>query len=130
MAKRASDEARGSFFFCFLIAPAVHATTYYISAIGADTNNGTTKTTSWLHAPGMTNCSNTCASTTPQPGDSFIFRGGDTWHFGNSGASPYVGAKNGCELWGLVPVQRIANLHRRRSNLVHRRIVGKADHER
>jgi hypothetical protein len=22
----------------------------------------------------------------------FVFRGGDTWHFGNSGASPYVGA--------------------------------------
>jgi len=24
-------------------------------------------------------------------GDQFIFRGGDTWHFGNSGATPYVG---------------------------------------
>jgi len=67
------------------------ATTYYIAANGSDANNGTTKTTPWLHAPGMPNCAGTCASHTPAPGDSFIFRGGDTWHFGNSGLSPYTG---------------------------------------
>jgi hypothetical protein len=66
------------------------ANTLYIAANGSDANNGT-KTAPWLHAPGMPNCSGSCASYTPQPGDSFIFRGGDTWHFGNSGASPYTG---------------------------------------
>ena len=30
-------------------------------------------------------------SYTPVAGDSFILRGGDTWHFGNSGLSPYTG---------------------------------------
>jgi hypothetical protein len=74
-----------------MLATTASATTYYIAASGADSNNGTSKTTPWLHAPGMTNCSATCASTTPQPGDSLIFRGGDTWHYGNSSLTPYVG---------------------------------------
>lgn len=60
------------------------AATHYVSAAGADTNNGTTKTTSWLHAPGMTGCSNNCASYTPAAGDQIILRGGDTWHFGTA----------------------------------------------
>jgi hypothetical protein len=68
------------------------ATTYYVAANGSDTNNGTSKTTPWLHAPGMATCSGTCASYTPVAGDRFIFRGGDTWHFGNSNASPYTGS--------------------------------------
>jgi hypothetical protein len=68
------------------------ATTYYIAANGSDSNNGTSNTTPWQHAPGMPNCTGTCASTTPEPGDKFIFRGGDTWHFGNSSLSPYSGA--------------------------------------
>lgn len=84
----------GLLFLLSLSVP-IHATTYYISAIGSDSNNGTTKITSWLHAPGMTSCTGVCNSTTPTGGDNFIFRGGDTWHFGNTGASPYVGAKEG-----------------------------------
>jgi hypothetical protein len=73
------------------------ANTYYIAASGADANNGTSVSTPWLHAPGMPNCTATCASTTPQPGDSFIFRGGDAWHINNSVGSPYVGTKSsGC----------------------------------
>ena len=64
---------------------------YYISAAGADTNNGTSESTPWLHLPGMPNCSGTCAATKPAGGTGFILRGGDTWHFGNSAASPYVG---------------------------------------
>jgi hypothetical protein len=68
------------------------ATTYYIAANGSDTNNGTTKTTPWQHAPGMKSCTNACAAGSPKPGDQFIFRGGDTWHVGNSSASPYVGS--------------------------------------
>jgi len=64
---------------------------YFISAAGSDTNNGTSEATSWLHAPGMPNCTGTCKAITPAAGKGFIFRGGDTWHFGNSSASPYTG---------------------------------------
>ncbi|HKR30009.1 MAG TPA: hypothetical protein VJT08_06010, partial [Terriglobales bacterium] len=39
----------------------------------------------------MPNCSGACAAATPSAGKGFIFRGGDTWHFGNSAASPYTG---------------------------------------
>lgn len=67
------------------------ATSYYVAANGSDSNNGTSESTPWLHAPGMPNCSGTCASTTPRAGDKVIFRGGDTWHFGNSSATPYAG---------------------------------------
>ncbi len=55
-------------------------TLIFIAASGSDSNNGTSKTTAWLHAPGMNGCSGNCASTTPQAGDQFVFRGGDTWH--------------------------------------------------
>jgi hypothetical protein len=68
------------------------ATTYYIAANGSDSNSGTSKTSPWLHAPGMPSCTATCASKNPQPGDQFIFRGGDTWHFGDSSSSPFVGS--------------------------------------
>ena len=70
---------------------AAAATTHYIAANGSDANNGTSKSSPWLHAPGMATCSGACASYTPAAGDQFIFRGGDTWHAGNSGASPYTG---------------------------------------
>jgi hypothetical protein len=62
------------------------AYTYYISASGSDSNNGITKSTPWLHAPGMANCSAVCSSTTSKPGDQFIFRGGETWHASNGTA--------------------------------------------
>jgi len=60
---------------------------YYVAANGSDSNNGTTESTPWLHAPGMVNCSANCAALTPggaspPAGTGFIFRGGDTWHFG------------------------------------------------
>ena len=64
---------------------------YFVSATGADTNNGISESTPWLHAPGMPACAGNCASTKPAPGTGFILRGGDTWHFGNSGLSPYSG---------------------------------------
>jgi hypothetical protein len=70
---------------------ALAATTHYIAANGSDSNNGTSTSTPWLHAPGMSTCTGSCASYTPAAGDQFIFRGGDTWHFGNSGATPYTG---------------------------------------
>jgi hypothetical protein len=75
-----------------LITGFASANTYYISASGSDSNNGTSKTTPWLNAPGMAKCSASCASKTPVAGDQFIFRGGDTWHYGNTGATPYIGS--------------------------------------
>ena len=74
-----------------LIVVPASATTYYIAANGSDSNNGTSNSTPWQHAPGMPTCTGTCAATTPNAGDQFIFRGGDTWHFGNSSASPSSG---------------------------------------
>jgi len=72
---------------------------YFIAANGADTNNGTSESTPWLHAPGMPNCTGNCAAVTPQAGNGFIFRGADTWHFGNSGASPYTGGAWDINQW-------------------------------
>ena len=64
---------------------------FYIAANGADTNPGTSEASPWLHAPGMPNCANTCALTTPIAGNGFIFRGGDTWHYFTG--SPQVGGQ-------------------------------------
>lgn len=63
---------------------------FYVSAAGSDSNSGTSESSPWLHAPGMPNCSNTCAGVTPAAEEGFIFRGGDTWHFGNSSLTPYT----------------------------------------
>jgi len=94
--RRLSPLALAAFIVGVLVTGNASAATYYIAANGNDSNNGTTNTTPWLHAPGMPNCNATCASANPQPGDKFIFRGGDTWHFGNSALSPY----NGNGSWG------------------------------
>jgi hypothetical protein len=67
---------------------------YYIAANGSDSNSGADEQHPWLNAPQMPNCSATCATVQNaklQPGTGLIFRGGDTWHFGNSSASPYTG---------------------------------------
>lgn len=77
---------------CPVGAPVTGNNCYFIAANGADTNNGTSEATPWLHAPGMPNCANNCAAVSSGSGGiGFIFRGGDSWHFGNSGASPYTG---------------------------------------
>src|SRR5437762_14246 len=86
------------------------ATTYYIAANGSDSNNGTSKTTPWLHAPGMTGCSGVCASASPKPGDRFIFRGGDTWDYtiwpwnlqasGSASTTPAGCSGSGCIYYG------------------------------
>lgn len=76
-----------------------HSTCFFIAATGSDSNNGTSESTPWLHAPGMPNCSGTCATVqtsfgsagTVNGGVGLIFRGGDTWHLGNASASPYTG---------------------------------------
>jgi hypothetical protein len=69
---------------------------YYIAANGSDSNSGTSESSPWLHAPQMPACSANCASAQNQyngipAGTGLILRGGDTWHFGNSSASPYSG---------------------------------------
>ncbi|MGA8491162.1 MAG: hypothetical protein WB711_12110 [Terriglobales bacterium] len=69
---------------------------YYVAANGSDTNNGTSESSPFLHSPGMANCSSNCASVTLASGLGVIFRGGDTWHFGNSSASPYAGVASRC----------------------------------
>ena len=54
--------------------------TYYVDFdSGADTNNGTSTSTPWKRAPGMTGATNTAAATTLQPGESIAFKGGVTW---------------------------------------------------
>lgn len=71
---------------------------YFVAANGSDSNDGLSEASGhpWLHAPGMPNCASACAtvstalSNTPQ-NVGIILRGGDTWHFGNSGLSPYTG---------------------------------------
>ena len=62
--------------------------THYIAASGSDSNNGTSISTPWQHAPGMSGCSGNCSSYHPSAGDSFILRGGDTWHNVASGRAP------------------------------------------
>lgn len=52
---------------------------YFVDFTGADTNNGTAKGTPFKHSPGMTGCTNTCASTTLAAGDTVTFKGGVTW---------------------------------------------------
>lgn len=89
------------YFYIFLTCLNCFAATHYIAASGLDTNNGTTTSTPWLHAPGMPNCANNCGSYTPVAGDRIIFKGGDIWHFGNSAASPYVGAASGGVKWNI-----------------------------
>jgi hypothetical protein len=75
-----------------LVVPMAFATNYYVAANGSDSNSGTSNTSPWLHAPGMPSCTATCAGHAPVAGDKYIFRGGDTWHYGNSAASPYIGS--------------------------------------
>ncbi len=64
---------------------------FFVAANGSDTNSGISESAPWQHAPGMPNCASVCASITPAPGQGFILRGGDTWHFGNNSATPYTG---------------------------------------
>jgi hypothetical protein len=78
---------------------------YFVAANGSDTNLGTSESSPWQHAPGMRNCVSNCLAkangtgsyTAPAAGEGFIFRGGDTWHFGNANAAPYTG---GTWVWG------------------------------
>jgi hypothetical protein len=75
------------------------ATDYYISTSGDDTNNGTSKSTPWKNAPGMPDCSDNC-DITPQPGDRFLFKGGDTWAMGDTAIGlDYDGSAGNPIIW-------------------------------
>src|SRR5208283_3803119 len=63
--------------------------TYYVAASGSDANSGTSTAAPWLHAPGMAATTGNAASASINPGDSIIFRGGDTWHL-NGTSSPSI----------------------------------------
>jgi hypothetical protein len=63
----------------FGLKTAAAATTHYIAANGSDSNNGTSKTSPWLHAPGMPSCTGNCAAYSAVPGDTFVMRGCDVW---------------------------------------------------
>jgi hypothetical protein len=83
---------------------------YYVSqqAGASDSNSGTTESAPWLHAPGMTGCSANCLAFAnangPGPGQGIIFRGGDTWHYGNGTSSstglPWTCGYNGSSCSG------------------------------
>lgn len=75
---------------------------FFIAANGSDSNDGASEASGhpWLHAPGMPNCAANCKSNSPAGGDGYIFRGGDTWHFGNSSLSPYAGGQTLNWHWG------------------------------
>src|SRR5579872_1103573 len=87
--------------FCTFLTGSALATTYYVDfSSGSDSNNGTSKASPWKNAPGMHSCTGVCASTTINPGDSIILKGGVTWPNssflwnmpGGSSSSPvYVG---------------------------------------
>jgi hypothetical protein len=88
-------------FFGMLVAGNCLATTYYVDySSGSDSNNGTSKTSPWQHAPGMQNCTNLCSSASIKAGDSIILKGGVSWPnasfmwslpSGTSGNPVYVG---------------------------------------
>lgn len=76
---------------------------YFISANGSDSNSGTDEAHAWLHAPHMPACSNNCLAlqnAKVPAGTGLIFRGGDTWHFGDGAATPYTG---GAWDWNVSP---------------------------
>lgn len=62
---------------------------YYVAANGSDSNDGLSEASGhpWVHAPGMSSATGNAAAAwnnTLPAGTGIIFRGGDTWHFGNN----------------------------------------------
>jgi hypothetical protein len=90
---------------------------YFIAAIGSDSNSGTSESSPWLHAPEMLNCSANCAALqnsntmngTSAAGSAFIFRGGDTWHFGIATDSAGQPSSGGTWNWNSGPNGKYPN---------------------
>ena len=66
-------------FVALVFARPLMATTYFVSNGGSNFNKGTSSGMPWAFAPGMAGCTAACASTRLQPGDSLLFKRGDTW---------------------------------------------------
>jgi hypothetical protein len=74
--------------FILIFSVNAWAATYYVDYVGgSDSNNGTSKSTPWKHAPGMQGCTGNCASyqtahnspsETSGAGNNFILKGGVT----------------------------------------------------
>jgi hypothetical protein len=75
-----------------LVGMAFGATHYVDYTTGSDSNNGTSTSTPWKHAPGMQGltpsgsstgdgCTGNCASYTPAAGDFIILKGGTVWPY-------------------------------------------------
>lgn len=108
----------GLLFVAVLTVPGARAATYYVDYVnGSDSNNGTSETAAWKHAPGMQGltptgsstgdgCSAKCASYAPAAGDEIILRGGVVWPYttapwiwtwsGSSSTQTYGCAGSGC----------------------------------
>jgi hypothetical protein len=69
---------------------------YYVANSGSNSNNGTSESTPFLYGPGMQNCSGNCSAGLLAPGIGIIVHGGDTFSFGNSGATHYAGVVSTC----------------------------------
>jgi hypothetical protein len=83
-----SKLARTVILLCLILgtAAAFAGTTYYIDySSGSDSNNGTSKSTPWKRAPGMKGCTSNCSSTTINPGDQIVLKGGVTWDSATQG---------------------------------------------
>ena len=84
---------------------------FFVASNGSDSQDGTEEvhttgnTGPWKHAPGMPNCASVCASTTIVAGEGVIFRGNDTWDFGNSSLANYTGGT-----WNFSPTGNSSNL--------------------
>lgn len=95
---------------CPANVPSGVTTCYFVAANGSDSNDGRSEVAPWLYSPGMNSCASACLTKynsikaggagTGAAGVGLIFRGGDTWHFGNSGASPYAGNVSTCAFNG------------------------------
>lgn len=63
----------------------------YVSTSGSDANNGN-KATPCLLPLATANSASVCSAIALGAGKAMIFKGGETWHFGNSGLTPYTGS--------------------------------------
>ncbi len=79
-------------FLALAALPALAVTHYVDYVTGSDSNNGTSTSTPWKHAPGMIGltptgtatgdgCTANCASYTPVAGDFIILKGGTVWPY-------------------------------------------------
>lgn len=78
-----------------------YAVTYYVDyAGGSDSNKGTSTSTPWKYAPGMSGVSGVPAGTTLSIGDTVILKGGVTWTYTSKIANLWVIPTSGITIKG------------------------------